>query len=896
MVLADPLPSRFRPTPLPPHTLERQPVRCLLERLMPGLVGQAGSIDHDDPVRLLLLCAPAGFGKTTALAQLARAAQARGVRIAWLDCDEGDRVPQGLRTSLMQAVAHTGFEPPDLASLVSADTPLWIVLDRFERADSAASCALLEQLLGQAGRSLRLLLASRQPPGLPLTQLLLRGVARQIDAGSLRFSDAEARQLLQAVVSADHLEAVVRQAAGWPFALQLSRLRAQADPAPSGPGPAPLPWPRHQIFDYLTREVVTPLPARLRDFLTDVAVLDCVEPGVADALRQQSDSLALISQLTDLHPAVRLDEGCRSARLHPLLREHLQDRLRRTQPGRAERLHQRAARHLATQGQLQPAVRHALEGGQPGLAAELIEQAGGLLLCSEGVERSRQLLQALPAQVLQAHPRLRLMQLMLQLLEGPSDGAVAEFRRVSRLALAAPSQLGPDDPMGRDLMLAQAGLLLAQSHHNLQFSPWAALERLRAYARSLRMDDARPLLVSLAFDIFFLHRYGPAERCERRVREIEALTAQGWGQGNSPWIQSYQARNALARGQLQQAESLLSTGPGQDRPFQHGQQQSLVRLSLSLRGQIAYLRGDLDGAMTHWRALLPPRAGDPLEVLQGCCVELARCEFHSGHLPQALQRLRSARGFAQDEALRPLELLIDLTEVELQLRQGEIEQATSLARAAGLTDLARPLPGSAPLPWVSQESLARARWRWHLAQGAMTQAADIARELLCEAGRTGQVLSALRARCLLAVAHDLEGRTDAARNALEEALQQRPPQEAWQVWLELGPELPSLLRRWLEARRPAHPHPADGFARQVLDLWERRFQHCAAPGARQQLTPRETDVLFELSKSHSTKQIARALDLSPETIKHHLKNLYQKLCVGSRAEALMEARRRAWIP
>lgn len=895
MVLADPLPSRFRPAPLPPHTLERQPVRRLLEPWMPGQVGQASPIDPDDPVRLLLLSAPAGFGKTTALTQWTRAAQASGVRIAWLDCDEGDRAPQVLGASLMQAVASTGIETPDLASLVSTDAPLWIVLDRFERADSAASCALLEQLLGQAGRSLRLLLASRQPPGLPLTQLLLRGVARQIDGGSLRFSDAEARQLLQAVVGADHLEAVVRQADGWPFALQLTRLRAQADPAPSGPGPAPLPLPRHQIFDYLAREVVNPLPTRLRDFLSDVAVLECVEPGVADAVRQQSDSLALIRQLTDLHPAVRLDEGRRSAHLHPLLREHLQDRLLRTQPGRAQRLHRRAARHLAAQGQLQPAVRHALEGGQPGLAAGLIEQAGGLLLlCSEGVEHSRRLLQTLPTQVLQAHPRLRLMQLMLQLLEGPSDGAVAEFRRVSRLA--GPSQAGPDDPMGRDLMLAQAGLLLAQSHHDLQFSPWAALERLRTYARSLRMDDARPLLVSLAFDIFFLHRYGPAERCERRVREIEALTAQGWGQCNSPWIQSYQARNALARGQLLQAEALLSTGLGQDRHFQHFRQESLVRLSLSLRGQIAYLRGDLNGAMTHWRTLLPPRAGDPLEVLQGCCVELARCEFHSGHIPQALQTLRSARGFAQDEALRPLELLIDLTEIELQLRLGESAQAANLARAAGLIDLASPLPGSAPLPWVSQEALARARWRWYLAQGAMTQAADTARDLLREAGRQGQALSALRARCLLAVTHDLEGQADAARNALEDALQHRPPQEAWQAWLELGPELPGLLRRWLEARRPAHPHPADGFARQLLDLWERRFQQCAALGARQRLTPRETDVLFELSKSHSTKQIARALDLSPETIKHHLKNLYQKLCVGSRAQALMEARRRAWIP
>ena len=885
MVPADSLPLRFRPATHPPGTLARLPVQQMLAP------DPAEAIDR---LRLVLLCAPAGFGKTTLLAQLAQAATNRGVRIAWLNCEARDRDARVLREGLLQTVRHAGIEPPSLEARASIDSPLWLLLDAFERADSAPSCAVLEELVRQAGPQLRLVVATRELPRLPLTQMMLQGRARQIDAGMLRFSDAEARQLLGSTVAPEHLDAVVRYADGWPFALQLAHLRAQALPTLAGPRPLSAPIPRQQIFDYLAREVLDALPLQLREFLADVAVLEHVEASTADALRQQNNSLDLIRQLAGLHPVVLIDEDQRSARLHPVLRDHLLDLLERIAPERVARSHRRAARLLAGSGDLQQAVLHALDGQQPGLAAGMIEQAGGLLLlCSEGVVRSRRLLQQLPQAVLRARPRLRLMQLMLQLLDGEPDGAVTEFARV--LELATPARSARDELVCQDLLLAQAGLLLTQCEHDLHFSPWSALARLQAYARQQRMNDPRPLLMVLAFEIFFLHRHGPVERCERRVREIEALSAHDAGHRINPWIDSYQARNALARGELTQAEAILKGGLNQNPDLQDLRQESLLRLSHSLHGQIAYLRGHLDTALAHFNALTPPSANDPLEVLQGSCVGIAVCEFHQGQVQQALQRLEAARRFAGEEGLAHLALLLSATQIELLLRLGRLEEAGPLIAEADLSAEARPETAAA-LPWVTREALARALWRRWIVQGDTTQAAAIAFKLLTQAARNGQALGELRAQGMLAATRALEGAPMATRAALEEALWHSQRQGALQPWLELGPELPALLRDWLAAQRPPHLHPACAVAQQVIELWEARFHRRTALAAQRRLTPRESQIVFELGNTQSTKQIARSLALSPETVKHHLKNIFRKLGVGSRAEALRQARRQGLIP
>lgn len=883
MASAVPPALRFAPLANTREAIERLPV---LRQLLPA---------RAESVRLVLLCAPAGFGKTTLLAQLAQAARAEGSRVAWLNCDARDRDAAVFAGNLAQALCHGGVGQAGIDDLAQVEAPLLICIDDFEAASGAQADALIGQMALLASPQVRIVVAGREPPRLPLTRMLLDGRARQVDAQLLRFTGEEARRLLQPAVAADSVEQIAQYADGWPFALQLARLRAQAAPAADWPGDAGAPIPRRQIFDYLAREVIGGLPPVLRDFLADVAVLDLVDADAANALREREDGLALIQQLMRIRPVVLVDEGGWSARLHPLLRDYLLDAGRQSGPGRVARLHQRAARHLASRGQLHEAVAHAVAGRNPGLGAQLMEQAGGLLLmASEGAVRSRLLLQQLPEATQQAHPRLRLLRLMARLLEGRPEGVQAEFAGVQRQLAEAGA--GMDVPLQLDLALAEAGLLLTRSEHALCFSPWATLDRLRERARAHLMHDRRPLAMGLAFEIFFLHRYGPADRCERRVRELEALYADGAYTRNSPWIWVYRARNALVRGDLVQAVETLNGPLSQDLNFLEFRQDSLARLCTGLHGQIAYACGDIDSAQAHFEALSPPCATDLLEVLHGSCVGLAACEFARGQAGRALERLQAARQLAQEESLVHLALVAAATHIDMLLRLGHAAQAFALAQDSGMAEGEALVAQTGALPWVVLEAVAQACWRLHLARDDAASAAQVAGHLLAQARRSGRALGEGAAQCMLACAHQARGDAPAARQALESALQSGRHSGAVQCALDVGAGLLVLLREWLAGPQATEQAAARAFAQQVVDLWEARFQQRTAHGGPHLLTPRETDVLRELARQHSTKQIARALALSPETVKHHLKNIFHKLQVCNREEALAEARRRAWVP
>ncbi|WP_233151883.1 helix-turn-helix transcriptional regulator, partial [Pelomonas sp. KK5] len=117
-----------------------------------------------------------------------------------------------------------------------------------------------------------------------------------------------------------------------------------------------------------------------------------------------------------------------------------------------------------------------------------------------------------------------------------------------------------------------------------------------------------------------------------------------------------------------------------------------------------------------------------------------------------------------------------------------------------------------------------------------------------------------------------------------------------QVFIDFGAELMAQVRGWLQQQTDASASPEARWAVQLLQVWEQRFRARAQGAVASLLTPREVDVLCELAKDHATKQIAKNLLLSPETVKHHLKSIFAKLDVKSREEAILEARKRALMP
>ncbi len=849
--------------------------------------------------RLTLLSAPAGFGKTTVLAQIAAQARSLGEQVAWLNCDERDKEPAMFAANLAEALARCELGPGEVGAalterLAASSVPLLVCIDDFERASGAEVDSIVEQLARVAPVNLRIVLASREAPQHHLTRLQLAGKVRLVDAELLRFNRQEAMHLLGDALSERAAAQMASYADGWPFALQLARLSAGAGsgsagagmPAPPGLDAAQVKIPRRQIFDYLANEVLAALPAPLLDFLGDVAVLERLDVPSANFLRERDDSLALIRQLARIRPVVVVDEQNWSARLHPLLRDYLLDALEVSAPGRAAALHLRAARHLAALGQLHEAVAHAVAGGRLDLGADLIEAAGAFrLIATEGEVRLRLMLEQLPDATIRRRPRLRLIQMMQMALEGGSPGLQPEFERLEQQIRDADTAAG--DPARFDLEIVRCTMQIQASAQQLRFSPWSVLDQGTRLARAHAADDERLLACTVPIEIYFLHRYGPIDRCDRRVREMESVFAHGAYGGNSPWMSLYHARTALARGELARADRHIRLSLQQDANFLNYRQGSLNQLVLVLLAHVAYLRGELEAAREHFSSI-PASPIRLLEVLQGSHVESAFCEFALGHAERAMAQLQEARQLAFEENLPQLEALAGVAELELLGRLGDQRSMQAMAERIKLDELWQLAQEPFALPWVLVEGVARACFLLHLASGETARAADVARVLATLAQGSGHRLSELCAALMLARAtHD--------EAALRQALTLGEAAGVVQVFIDAGAELMAQMRGWLQPQ--ADPGSASSrWAGHLLEIWEQRFRARAQGAVASLLTPREVDVLCELAKDHATKQIAKNLLLSPETVKHHLKAIFAKLGVKSREDAILEARKRALMP
>lgn len=843
--------------------------------------------------RLTFLSAPAGFGKSTTMAQLAQQARAGASLVAWLDCDERD-VDAAVFSEHFGAALRRGGAG-DGSSLAELAAPLLICVDNFEQAAGPAVEYLLMQILDELPSGASLVLSSRKPPSHLLTRLQLAGKLRVIDADILRFNQQEAEALLGGAMSEASVDQVARYTEGWPFALQLARLRAEGadagiDAGAGGDGRIP----RRQIFDYLANEVLATMDDALRDFLLDVAVLDLVDAAAADAVRGQTGSLALLRQLVHIRPIAVVDDAAWTARLHPLMRDYLTDTRDAQAPGRLALLHERAARHLAGLGQVHTAMKHAIDAGRLELAADIMEDAGGIrLIANEGVVRTRLMLKLLPEATMRKRPRLHMIEMVLRLVEGEPNRFEADLERIEH-------QL-PDDGMAcgtaslHDLELARCLVLMELSEHAEQLSPWPTLARAKDVVSAGAVDDPRLMAIILPIEIYFLHRLGPIERCERRIREVVALGERGAYTHNSPWVAMYHARSALARGQLDAAERLISLSLRQDANFLRYNQDSLAQLATGVLGHIAYLRGDIDKAAAHFGELQRADTTFRFEVCYARYVALARCHFAAGDAARAVDLLDEARTLAVEESLPALDIAAAMAWLELASLQGAPDLA-DLAERYRLEARWEWACRELDIPWQVVEHIARARYFYLLAHNRPDAAKETALAFKARAHRLGFRASELMADAMYLQLHHGERVQRGQAKALEALLAETRELGLAQPLVELGPRMMTVLGGWLGPRTgDAAAGDNERWAAGLIERLNEHHRERVQSVAGKLFTPREVDVLYELSKSSTTKAIARDLALSPETIKHHLKAIFAKLGVGNREDAIRAARERRLI-
>jgi ATP/maltotriose-dependent transcriptional regulator MalT len=854
----------------------------------------------------VLVCAPAGSGKTALLADWARGGERP---VAWLGLDAADSDPARFwryavaaldqaRPGLAGQVAPLPGPSPSgsFDGLVTAminelasrpgDGEVLLVLDDYHLVDSGPVHESVAFLLANLPTTLGVVISSRADPPLPLARLRARGQLAELRAAELRFTAEEAAALLGTAepgLTGTAVAALVARTEGWAAGLQLAALslRGHADPAGFV---AAFSGSHRFVLDYLTDEVLDGQTGQVRAFLLETSVLHRLSGELCDAVTGRAGSQAM---LEDIERAglflVPLDEMRGWWRYHHLFAELLRARLRAEQPGRVQALHRAAAAWCDEHDLADDAVRHALAAADNAWAARLVERNVELLLGRGEGATLRRWLSALPAESVRDRPRLYLAQaygaamgFQLAALEALLDDADRAFAVSGDEPYAAPA-----GPAASVLANVPAGIALLR----------AVLARLRGDA-ALAAGYNRQALTQLGEDDWLMRSFvrwnqaaadWQAGRLEAAEHGLIAVLAER--RAADEFFAGFLAMRACYDlGEVQRAQGNLDAALATCRQALESAGESSETADAGMAhvglAQVCYERNELTAALDHaTRGIALCRQLAFTTPLATGLAMLARIRHAHGDAAGAL----AALGEAGQAGLSPqLIALLNPVRARLLLAQGDVRAAAQWADAAGLR------PDGEPDYPREPEYLLLARVL--LAQHDPGQALALLERLLDAAagqGRAGRIIEIQALRALaLAACGDHAGALD----ALTEAVTLAGRSGHVRVFADEGAPMRALLAELSAAQPGIDP----GYLAALLRACGQAA--AAPPGLAEPLTDRELEVLRLLAAGKSNQRIAHDLVVALDTVKKHVTHVLGKLGAANRTEAAARARELGLIP
>ncbi len=903
--------------------------RFHLPGLRPELLARPRLIDQLNGAaarELVLVCTPAGFGKTTLLADWVGAGERP---VAWLSLDAGDNDPARFWRSVVGAVdrVHSGISDRVLPLLSAPEqtTPeavvtvlvneltargdeCWLILDDYHMIESRPVHDSLAFLLERLPPHAHVVLASRSDPPLPLARLRARGQLAELRAADLRFTPEEVAALLRETWGLDLPEESVAvleaRTEGWVSGLQLAALalRGAADPARLVQEFA---GSHRYVLDYLTEEVLGRQPDDVQAFLLETSVLERLSGPLCDAVTGRCDGQRMLEDLERANLfLVPLDEERHWYRYHHLFADLLRARLHPADPDRVPELHRRAASWAEEHGLIEDAARHALAAGDDAWAAGLVERSVAEVLRRGEGATLRRWLSMLPRQVVASHPRLCLVQAIAASTAGRLLAAELLLQDAERALATAPSE--PHESLaGREgsvlANIPAAITLLRASHAGYRGDAERTTELARQAQAHLAEDERGPRF-SCRWNLAL------ADWMRGRLPEAERAFADIVAEGRAAGATHLALSAGAVLGQVQQAQGRLGVAL---RTYRQGLEFASeagrpVVLSAGMAhvgiAQVLYERDQLEDALRH--------ATDGIAL----CSQLTYTQPLATALA-TLAWIRQARGDtagareAIDDAERafPSQELVALhnpvpaERARLLLAQGDLAEATRWVQERGLAD------GDAPSYPRERESLVLARVL--LARNAPDRALDLLACLRAEAEaqqRTGSViaLGALQAR-----AFQEAGTQELALAALVEVLALSHAEGYVRVYADEGPPMAALLRTLVAAGKRGPPTAGGEIPVNYLGRLLRAFQQDresraqhperetrpGIPGPVEVLTDRELEVLALLAAGKPNREIAEELTVTPDTVKKHVTHILDKLGAANRTQAVARARALALI-
>lgn len=854
-----------------------------------------------------LVTAPAGYGKTTLLAQWYTILSSQDVKAGWLTLDEGDRSAQRFLSYVICALTYAGMDLGQLSMFaeqgltdLSADAALAamlelvdgtqqnvvLILDDYHRAASEEIDEQIERLITNAPRNFRVVINSRIAPTFSSSYLVATGRALMLDAEAFRFSEDELHRAFDEELNKTQLAQFYVTTEGWPVAIQLARIAIREV------GPDVLLNSFGQRSDHLASfladQVFGDLPDEAQEFLLHTSILEQFNSNLANAVNVNDNSHRILKSMNHLGALIVADDTEGGwYRYHHLFADFLHNQLKISQPSLIPQLHQRASLWYESEGDTSAAVKHAKHAGEIDRCAMLIQDAGGWeIVLYRGIAQLRDLLRHVSDLDLTDYPRLLLAQSYLLI----KKGEVQRSRALFDSAIAGRARPGDDPQLDRDIVNLQ---ILLDTYED-KLDSLADLRKLTQVAKGFAEDDYLAKGVFGSAEAVVAMSLGRFEEARTHARDAMRLMRQANTILGLNYCYLHAAMSDFYRCEFRQAKANAIEASSMARD-NFGADSRLKSLSDVIHGALLYWTDELEKEdEERFRSALDfSERNDGWFEIYGIGIEaelglaLERQDFDA-----AIQAIDRAERIASTRGIGRLERLAIAYRLDVFTLAGERREATRVAtRIESFTSIGQ--WQKIPVTWRTHEASCRVL-AVHFAQKDRDKSQAYIKDALACSKQLDARFHLVRCLITNAILTSLWGEREAALQSLFEALSIASANGVKKPF-ELSKEIVPLMwqaSRW--GRSEAVETATLSFLSSVLNSFHRRSSEAGA--GIPLLSPRENEVLMELSQGSSNKQIARALSMTEHTVKFHLKNVFTKLEVSRRAEAIIAARNIGLVP
>lgn len=899
----------------PPIRPNHVPRPRLIERLNSGL--RSGH-------QLTLISAPAGFGKTTLVTEWL---QHIDRPVLWISLDEDDNDPVRFLNYLSAAFQQispelgkllqsmlAGSQPIDVTPFITAlinaiaenntDDRFVLVLDDYHLIDSKEIHAGIAYLFDHQPTQMHLVFTCRADPPFHLSRLRARDLATELRARDLRFTDQEVTVFLNERIGLnlphELITTLEQRTEGWIAGLQLAAvsLHQQDDPASFITAFA---GDDRYIADFLVEEVLQGQPEEIQRFLLSTAILKRFCAPLCDVILGGDDSRDILNQLEASNLfIVPLDNKRYWYRYYHLFADLLRQRLEENNlPGEITQLHQKASHWFEQNDLYIEAVEHALAAGDYQNAIRLIEKYGDLMLVHSEMNTLTKWWRQMPQDVITASPQLCMLYSWAWVATGHPENAEICLQAVEGILGATVSDLfvgGAAEGINPEIRgaLLEVAVVRAQLAISRMDIP-EALKLCSLVTANLEEEKDQPHIFNMSEDsltvVYFIlgmaHKFmGDLSAAEREFSDAASLGTKLGNMhiaaisfGHLANIQTIQGRLSEAAQTCKHGLQVVQELGGRLTPMS-----GLLRVEY---GNLLYERNETDTARHHLQeGIAAAKPWNLWDTYLPGYVSLARLKAGLGDWGGAFAALGEFEGLVQNSN-QPFMPYVEALRARLWVSRGDVEQATRWAQTAGLTE-------DDEINFM-QAGLYLILARVLILQGEYNRAAGLIACLLedAETGtRWGQVIELLVIQTMLLEA---QGRQDEALEALSRALTLAKPGGYVRLFIDEGEPMARLLYQAAEngitpaytgMLLAAYEQPDNGREPTSMEVVPVSSDGELSSTIVEPLSEREIEVLTCIADGLTNREIALRLTIALTTIKSHTRNIYRKLDVNSRTQAV----------